>query len=57
MRQSVAPLFPESPALDKPLRRYRSLMTADVNDKGVLDIDTVKGCTAGMRVYEIITTD
>jgi hypothetical protein len=24
-------------------------MTADVNDKGVLDIDTVKGCTAGMK--------
>lgn len=24
-------------------------MTADVNEKGVLDVDTVKGCTAGMR--------
>ena len=24
-------------------------MTADVNEKGVLDVDTVKGCTAGMN--------
>jgi hypothetical protein len=32
----------------RPVRRYSSLLTADVNDKGVLDIDTVKGCTMGM---------
>ncbi len=31
------------------VRRYRDLMTADVNQKGVLDVDTVKGCTAGMN--------
>jgi hypothetical protein len=31
------------------LRRYQNLMTADVNEKGVLDVDTVKGCTAGMN--------
>ena len=30
-------------------RRYRDVMTADVNEKGVLDVDTVKGCTAGMN--------
>jgi hypothetical protein len=30
------------------MRAYNDLLTADVNDKGVLDIDTVKGCTAGM---------
>lgn len=30
-------------------RRYADLMTADVNEKGVLDVDTVKGCTAGMN--------
>lgn len=30
-------------------RRYADLMTADVNEKGVLDVDTVKGCTAGMK--------
>jgi hypothetical protein len=32
----------------KPLRQYRDLLTVDINDKGVLDVDTVKGCTAGM---------
>lgn len=31
-----------------PLRRYRDVLTADVNEKGVLDIDVVKGCTMGM---------
>ena len=30
------------------LRSYSDVLTADVNEKGVLDIDTVKGCTAGM---------
>lgn len=30
-------------------RRYGNVMTADVNQKGVLDVDTVKGCTAGMN--------
>lgn len=30
------------------LRNYSSLLTADVNDKGVLDVDVVKGCTMGM---------
>lgn len=30
------------------LRRYRDVLTADVNEKGVLDVDVVKGCTAGM---------
>ena len=32
-------------------RRYRSVLTAEVNGKGVLDIDTVKGCAAGMQAY------
>lgn len=32
----------------KRLRPYSTLLTADVNDKGVLDVDTVKGCTMGM---------
>lgn len=36
----------------KRTRKYSQLMTADVNDKGVLDIDTVKGCTAGMKARE-----
>jgi len=28
-------------------RRYRPVLTAHTNPKGVLDVDTVKGCTAG----------
>jgi len=31
------------------VRRYSERLTADVNEKGVLDVDTVKGCTAGMN--------
>jgi hypothetical protein len=42
-------LFPDLVWPDKPLRRYGDLLTADVNNKGVLDVDTVKGCTAGMN--------
>ena len=30
------------------VRRYSNTLTADVNAKGVLDVDTVKGCSAGM---------
>lgn len=30
------------------MRRYSEFLTADVNRKGVLDVDVVKGCTAGM---------
>jgi hypothetical protein len=30
-------------------RLYLPLLTASENQKGVLDVDTVKGCTAGMR--------
>jgi hypothetical protein len=32
-------------------RRYRPVLTACVNHKGVLDVDTVKGCTFGMSQY------
>ena len=31
------------------LKMYSDRLTADVNQKGVLDVDTVKGCTAGMN--------
>lgn len=31
------------------LRRYANVLTVDINQKGVLDVDTVKGCTAGMN--------
>lgn len=30
------------------MRGYSNVLTADVNQKGVLDVDTVKGCTSGM---------
>jgi hypothetical protein len=33
----------------RPSRSYSNVLTADINRKGVLDIDTVKGCTAGMH--------
>lgn len=39
--ETQAPLFAS-------LRKYSSVLTADVNEKGVLDIDVVKGCTLGM---------
>ena len=30
---------------------YLPILTAIENEKGVLDVDTVKGCTSGMRAY------
>lgn len=36
-------------ATPKRVKDYRNILTADVNEKGVLDVDTVKGCTAGMN--------
>jgi hypothetical protein len=33
------------------LKRYRPVLTAIENAKGVLDVDTVKGCTIGMHAY------
>lgn len=33
-------------------RFYSAVLTATVNDKGVLDVDTVKGCTLGIRARE-----
>lgn len=41
-------LFPSWPKPKKRVRRYSETLTVDVNEKGVLDVDTVKGCTAGM---------
>jgi hypothetical protein len=32
-------------------RMYRPILTAVENNKGVLDVDTVKGCTIGMRSH------
>ena len=31
--------------------RYKDVLTAVVTTKGMLDVDTVKGCSAGMRAY------
>jgi len=40
------------PPLAKPIkRRYGNALTVSVNAKGVLDVDTVKGCTLGMTAY------
>lgn len=33
-------------------RQYLPFLTASENQKGVLDVDTVKGCTLGMRAQE-----
>lgn len=33
------------------MREYKRELTASVNDKGVMDIDTVKGCRCGMERY------
>lgn len=32
-------------------RMYHDALTVQVNRKGVVDVDTVKGCTLGMRAY------
>lgn len=41
------------PLFDEPrhLRRYASGLTASVNSNGVMDCDTVKGCSLGMAAY------
>ena len=31
--------------------QYRPILTVVENGKGVLDVDTIKGCTMGMRIY------
>tara|TARA_Y100000310_G_scaffold49910_1_gene46087 strand:- start:1575 stop:2384 length:810 start_codon:yes stop_codon:yes gene_type:complete len=33
------------------MKKYQSRLTASVNTKGVLDVDTVKGCSSGMKAY------
>ena len=33
------------------LRQYSDVLTIDVNQKGVLDVDVVKGCTAGISAH------
>ncbi len=35
--------------IERTPRRYHEALTASINQKGVIDVDTVKGCTLGMR--------
>ncbi len=35
--------------IERTPRRYHEALTASINLKGVIDVDTVKGCTLGMR--------
>ena len=47
MKQII--LFPNSGRRHP--RRYSNVLTVSINRKGVMDVDTVKGCSAGMRTY------
>ncbi|MCA1788745.1 MAG: hypothetical protein LC667_02490 [Thioalkalivibrio sp.] len=48
MVQTLTRLFEPPPRL---LRRYSNILTVAANHKGVLDVDTVKGCTEGTKAY------
>lgn len=45
--------WPEEPDEIQPdgPRQYHDSLTAAVNRKGVVEVDTIKGCTLGMRAY------
>ena len=43
--------FHNNELIDVPANRYKPLLTAMINDKGVLDVDTVKGCSFGTKKY------
>ena len=45
-------LFDTTPAA-RSTREYANILTAEINDKGVLDVDAVKGCTLGIRKREL----
>ncbi len=47
----IVELF-DTPTRAKQLRQYQPFLTVSENQKGVLDVDTVKGCTLGMRAHE-----
>jgi hypothetical protein len=44
-------MFPDRERPLGTLRRYSDVLTADVNRKGVLDVDVVKGCSAGLSAH------
>lgn len=45
-QSSLFPIVDQEPA-----GAYLPILTVVENEKGVLDVDTVKGCTSGMRAY------
>jgi hypothetical protein len=45
------PMFISIEPAEGEKRKYQPFLTAQENQKGVLDVDTVKGCTLGMRRY------
>lgn len=51
MNTSQATLFDVRDAARSRGRRYLGLITALKNNKGVMDVDTVKGCTLGIAAY------
>lgn len=44
-------LFGEIERPKRQLKKYLDVLTVDINRKGVLDIDVVKGCTAGIAAH------
>ena len=47
-------LFPEcAPRWPPAPRHYGNVLAVSMNAKGVLDLDTVKGCTLGMNAYPV----
>jgi hypothetical protein len=49
MKQSaMLPMFD----VERMPRKYHDAITASANDKGCMDVDTVKGCSAGMSAQE-----
>ena len=51
MRPEQAFLDLDLPIPPRGPRLYQNALTVQVNRKGVVDVDTVKGCTFGMRAY------
>lgn len=50
-KNESAQLFEDSESQGMGFRQYKNILTAVENQKGVLDIDTVKGCTFGMLAH------
>jgi hypothetical protein len=48
----IVPMLFDMPIISAGRRQYQPVLTVSENQKGVLDVDTVKGCTLGMRAQE-----